>query len=110
MITPFKYRFRLGKNNPRHINGKRIVVLHGTERYIDCNEVEFCSDRKLTVREFQLATEGTIGIEQIFGDFVEEYRNDLIEYNMWASLVTREHAEIIVDAYLKQKNDPARSN
>jgi hypothetical protein len=110
MVTPYKYRFRLGKNNPRHLNGKRIVWLHGIERYIECNEVEFISERKLTMRDFQLATAGTVGIEQVFGDFVEEYRKDLIEFDMWASLITKEQAEIRVDAYLKQKNDPARSN
>lgn len=105
MTTPYRYRFRLGKNNPRRIDGNRIVWLHGSERFVTQNEVEFLSERKLTFREFQLAVNGTIGIEQVFGDFVEEYREELIKFDMYTSLITKEHAIIRVESYLKAQRE-----
>lgn len=103
MITPYKYRYTLGRFNPRTIKGKHIIILDGIQREIDNTSVEFASEHKLTFKEFQDKVKDTIGITNIYGDFVEEYRTELIEFLMFQNLLTKEESSKKVDEYLNYK-------
>lgn len=88
MITPYKYRFRLGKDTPRDINGNYIVVLDGIERNVNQNSyVEFLSTEQLSFDEFRKRVEGTQGIINIYGDFKDDNRDIQLLCDLYENLV-----------------------
>ena len=85
MITPYRYRFVLGPNNPRTIENKHIIVYDGDRMEIDSNSVEFKSEKKLTWGEFLDKTKGTEGISGVYGSFEEDdikYRSLITYYDL----------------------------
>lgn len=105
MITPYKYRFTIGKDNPRSMTGRHIIVYDGVEREVEPNSIEFNSEHKLTFQEFQNKIKGTIGVTHIYGEFVEEYREELIKFIMFQNLLNKDEAVKKVDNYLKCVRD-----
>lgn len=93
-VAPYKYGFRLGRFTPRTISGKYIIMFDGEEKHIETSNVEFGSvDKKLSFREFQERVKGTIGIESIQGDFIDDDLNILSDFAKW-----------FLDKYIVSKN------
>lgn len=107
MITPYIYRFTLGRNNPRTIDNKRIVYFDGKQMEIEHNNVEFRWEVKLTFDEFNKKIEGTQGITAIYGEFEDLDRKELVNFLTWIlenySNVNEKRIEEIVNAYIDAK-------
>jgi hypothetical protein len=83
MITPYKYRFTLGKNTPRTPDGNYIVQFDGREIKTTNREIEFGVDREITLEEFNERVKGTQGIEAVRGIFKDSLKIELNKFLEW---------------------------
>jgi hypothetical protein len=83
MITPYKYRFTLGRNTPRTPDGLYIVQFDGREVKTTNRTIEFNAGTELTLEQFNERVKGTEGIENVYGIFKDSLKTELNKFLEW---------------------------
>ena len=99
MITPYKYRYKLGRETVRTKNNKYQVYHNGVRHEIESKEVEFMSDHKLTTEEFNKTVAGTVGIIEVKGEFEMEHKILYVTRNSDIYKVNTESFETTSERY-----------